>query len=218
MQIAKQIYGINTADNALIFFKSGEPAYITKRFDIKEDGSKWGKEDFASLAERTRDSHGSDFKYEDISYEDLALIIEKYVGAYQIEIEKFYKLILFNFLFSNGDAHLKNFSLMETTAGDYILSPAYDLLNTRIHVADTFFALKNGLFKDGSVRNPTGNDFLKFGLTIGIKEKRVDSIYHSFLDYKAEVLEMIARSFMNQKAKTGYTIHFNTRYRVLEKK
>ncbi|MCK4568900.1 MAG: HipA domain-containing protein, partial [Bacteroidales bacterium] len=50
MQIAGQVYNINTADNAMIFFKDGTPAYITRRFDVKADGGKWGKEDFASLA------------------------------------------------------------------------------------------------------------------------------------------------------------------------
>ena len=64
MQIASQIYGVNTAENAIIFFESGEQAYITKRFDIKKDGTKWGKEDFASLAGRSKDSHGNGFKYE----------------------------------------------------------------------------------------------------------------------------------------------------------
>jgi serine/threonine-protein kinase HipA len=39
MQIARQVYGIETAENALIFFKDGAPAYITKRFDVKEDGN-----------------------------------------------------------------------------------------------------------------------------------------------------------------------------------
>ena len=34
MQIAKQVYGINTAENAMIFFRNGAPAYITKRFDV----------------------------------------------------------------------------------------------------------------------------------------------------------------------------------------
>jgi len=217
MQIASQIYGINTAANALIFFQTGEPAYLTKRFDVKDDDTKWGTEDFGSLSNRTKESHGESYKYENISYEDIAELIAKYVGAYQVEIEKFYKLILFNYLFSNGDAHLKNFSLLETISGDYILSPAYDLLNTRIHVADTFFALKTGLFKDGSVRNPTSKDFKVFGKTIGIKDSRLAKIYDMFLSFKPEVEAMIQKSFLNKKAKKGYLIHYNTRFNVLEK-
>jgi serine/threonine-protein kinase HipA len=56
MQIAKQVYGINTAENAMIFFKDGTPAYITRRFDVKKEGEKWGKEDFASLSGKTKES------------------------------------------------------------------------------------------------------------------------------------------------------------------
>ena len=56
MQIARQVYRLNTAENAMIFFKNGSPAYITKRFDVKDDGGKWGKEDFATLAGKLKDN------------------------------------------------------------------------------------------------------------------------------------------------------------------
>lgn len=68
MQIAKQVYGLNTAENALIFFKNGSPAYITRRFDVKEKDEKWDKEDFATLAGKSKDNAGANFKY-DYSYE-----------------------------------------------------------------------------------------------------------------------------------------------------
>jgi serine/threonine-protein kinase HipA len=42
-------------------------------------------------------------------------------------------MILFNYIFSNGDAHLKNFSVIQSEQGDYTLKPVYDLLCTRIH-------------------------------------------------------------------------------------
>ena len=106
MQIARQVYHINTAENGMIFFKNGEPAYITKRFDLKPGGGKWGKEDFASLAGKTSVNAGENFKY-DYSYEELGFLIQKFVPAWRLEIEKFFALVVFNFLFSNGDAHLK---------------------------------------------------------------------------------------------------------------
>src|ERR1700712_1441986 len=46
MQIARQVYGIETAENALIFFKNSAPAYMTRRFDVKPDGSKLAQDDF----------------------------------------------------------------------------------------------------------------------------------------------------------------------------
>lgn len=53
MQIARQVYGIETAENSQIFFKYGYSAYITKRFEVNEDGTKLAQDDFASLAGRT---------------------------------------------------------------------------------------------------------------------------------------------------------------------
>ncbi|MCK4979660.1 MAG: HipA domain-containing protein, partial [Candidatus Delongbacteria bacterium] len=109
MQIARQVYKIPTAENAIIFFKDGTPAYITKRFDIKDDNLKLGKEDFASLAGKTSMNAGENYKY-DYSYEEIGYLVQKYVPAWRVEIEKIFVIVIFNFLFSNGDAHLKNFA------------------------------------------------------------------------------------------------------------
>ena len=49
MQIASQVYGIETAENGLCFTPKGDMVYITKRFDLAGDGSKYYMEDFASL-------------------------------------------------------------------------------------------------------------------------------------------------------------------------
>lgn len=134
--------------NGLCFFQTGESAYITKRFDVGVGGVKLRKEDFSSLASLMPANGGSNYKYE-YSYEELAELIQRYIPAWRIEIEKYFKVVLFNFLFSNGDAHLKNFSVLETSRGDFRLAPAYDLLNTHLHVDDSDFALSRGLFREG---------------------------------------------------------------------
>ncbi len=224
MQIARQVYGINTAENAMIFFQNGLPAYITKRFDVKADGNKWGKEDFASLAGKTKDNAGADFKYA-FSYEELGLLIQKFVPAWRVEIEKYFSLVLFNFLFSNGDAHLKNFALLESTQGDYFLSPAYDLLNTRIHVNDTDFGLDKGLFADGyksdeyaKYGHPSKADFLEFGKRIGVGEQRLEKLITPFL-VKQDMVEVLTkRSFMNDASKRSYMLMYNTKRNMLLKK
>jgi serine/threonine-protein kinase HipA len=137
MQIAKQVYGITTAECALIFFKNGEPAYLTKRFDYDVLGNKIPLEDFATLSGISKEN-GGEYYREQGSYEDVALVMKKYVGAYHVDIERFFQQIVFNYLFSNGDAHLKNFSLQQTIHNDYLLSPAYDMLNTSIHLLNDF--------------------------------------------------------------------------------
>ena len=221
MQIAKQVYGINTAENAIIFFKDGSPAYVTKRFDVKPDGSKLGKEDFATLAGKTKDNAGLDFKYE-YSYEKLGGLFQKYAPAWRFEIEKYFTLVLFNYAFSNGDAHLKNFSLIESRSGDYILSPAYDLVNTRIHVDDTDFALNKKLFVDGfqspiwkSKGHAAAIDFVEFGKRIGINEARSKILLQPFLERHGLVESLIGRSFLNIAEKRGYLLHYNARRNFL---
>ena len=132
MQIASQIFNIKTAHNALIYFKDGTPAYITKRFDVKGDGTKYIQEDFAQITNRTKETHGESYKYEG-SYLEIGELIKKYVPASMIAIENFFKIIVFNYIFSNGDAHLKNFSLIRNDFGEMELSPSYDLMSTIIH-------------------------------------------------------------------------------------
>ncbi len=222
MQIAKQAYGILTAENALIFFKGGEPAYITKRFDLKKDGSNLGKEDFASLAGKSAEISGTDFKYE-YSYEAMAGLIKKFVPAWKIEMEKFLALILFNYLFSNGDAHLKNFALLETSAGDHLLSPAYDLINTSIHVNDSDFALKDGLFENDyksatlqRTNHPGQKDFMEFAYRIGIRETRADKIIKPFIQRNEMVKTLVESSFLNDQTKKTYLMNYNQRLRLLQ--
>ncbi len=221
MQIAKQVYGLNTAENAMIFFKNGSPAYITKRFDVKEDESKLGTEDFATLAGKTKDNAGANFKYE-YSYEEAGLLIKQYVFAWRVEIEKYFSLVLFNFLFSNGDAHLKNFSLLESSKGDYLLSPAYDLINTRLHVDDTDFALDKGLFADDfkselykKTGHPSKSDFSEFAKRIGVTESRIEKLISPFMEKQAFVEKLIRQSFLSDANKRGYLLMYNTKRNYL---
>lgn len=221
MQIARQVYSIPTAENALIFFEDGTPAYLTKRFDVKPDGTRWGKEDFATLAGKTSDIAGPDFKYQ-TSYEEAGATLRHFVPAWRVEIEKYFVLVVFNYLFSNGDAHLKNFSLLETTSGDYLLSPAYDLLNTHIHVDDSDFALAGGLFADGYKSeswkkngHPGRQDFLELARRIGVADQRVEKLLLPFLTRQPMVETLINRSFLDEPAKRGYQIQYNTRRNYL---
>lgn len=224
MQIARQVYGIHTAANAMIFFKDGTPAYITKRFDVKEgkhtltgQQEKWGEEDFATLAGKTKDNAGANFKYE-YSYEEMGYLVQKYVPAWRVEIEKYFSLVVFNFLFSNGNAHLKNFSLLESTKGDYLLSPAYDLINTRLHVDDTDFALNKGLFADGyksetykKSAHPGKKDFMELAKRIGVAESRVEKLLNPFLEKQPFMETLVSHSFLNDANKRRYLMMYHTK-------
>ena len=104
MQLALQVYHLETAANGLCFFRDGEEAYICRRFDVGPNGQKYQQEDFASLAGLTNANGGSDFKYSNLSYEECADIIRKYVKAAPVEILKFFRIVAFNYLTLNDDA------------------------------------------------------------------------------------------------------------------
>lgn len=218
MQIASQIFKIETAENTLIYFKDAQPAYLVKRFDIKEDGSKWLQEDFSQIKQVNQQSNGANYKYEG-SYAEIATLIKKYCGAWQIEIERFYKAILFNYLFSNGDAHLKNFSLIQTKFGDFRLSPAYDLLCTYLHTPNEP-AMALDLFEDdyySKVYNVLGyysyTDFFEFGIKIGIPKNRVKRIMSDFSNKSLAVKMMIDNSFLGDEMKEIYWNQYQNRLR-----
>lgn len=216
MQIARQVFNIETAENALIFFNDGEPAYITKRFDVKNDGTKWAQEDFASLSQRVPQTHGENYKYLG-NYSQLFELLKKFVPAYHVEAPKLFKLILFNYLISNGDAHFKNFSLIETQFGDFKMSPAYDLLNSRIHIADKDFALDEGLLPPNQTKGKIHEQFYILGETAGIKTTIIDTIFSQIRSKKEEVLALINQSYLSEKLKRNYEQAYLTRLNKLNR-
>lgn len=223
MQIARQVYQLQTAENGLIFFTDGTLAYITKRFDMYEDGVKIPQEDFASLIQKTSETHGQDFKYTG-SYEDIADKIRELVPAWQVEVGKFFSLVLFNYVFANGDAHLKNFSLQQSKDGDYILSPAYDLMNTSLYTDDDDFALEGCLsptLEKTDVYERTGHpcqdDFVRFGQRIGLVDKQINKLIAPFLKPQPKVLELIENSFLEEKQKRMYQRSYEERLKRLQR-
>lgn len=223
MQIASQVYGIKTAENALAFFADGQMVYITKRFDYDENGLKIRQDDFASISGKTDRNSGKDYKYTGC-YEDIARLLKQNVPAWQVEMSRYFSLVVFNYIFSNGDAHLKNFSLRETPNGDYILSPAYDLMNTSIHIDDGDFALQGGLIPKSEYSDtytnsghPCKDDFITFGKRIGVLPKKLHSIIELFATEQPQVLQLIERSFLDEKVKRMYRQSYLERLRRFQR-
>lgn len=202
MQIASQVYGIDTAENGLCFTSTGQPVYITKRFDIMPDGRKRAMEDFASLIGKTETNAGDEYKY-DGSYDDIANGIRRFVPASKIALEKFFRLVVFNYIFANGDAHLKNFSVIHND-GDVALAPEYDLINTAMHLDGDDFGLKNDLspyIEKSDIYDTTGHpcrlDFERFGTHIGLRDSRIRKILDEFMNFPPKVYDLIDNSFLS---------------------
>ena len=218
MQLASQVYGIETAANGLCFFRDGKMAYITRRFDV-HSGGKYAQEDFASLMGFTKADGGSDFKYNNGSYEECAEIIRRFVKAASIDILRFFRIILFNFITLNDDAHLKNFSLI-SNGREYRLAPAYDLVNTSLLLYEPrIFALDKGLFKEGmhltDTRQVTTDDFIELGRRIGLPSKLVTQEIKHFTTPNEKADAMIERSFLSEELKHSYRLSYHYRQSMI---
>lgn len=209
MQIAGQVYGISTAPCGLCFTNKGQAVYITRRFDILPDNTKLPMEDFATLLRKTEQPVGEIFKYQGC-YGDIARAIRENVAAWKVEMERFFELLLFNYIYGNGDAHLKNFSLIYN-GQDYRLSPAYDLMDTSLHLRGDDFALDGGLSNEiekSDVMLRTGHacrlDFERFGRLLGIPERRLQRILNRYAQVPPTTSILIAHSFLDNKMKRSY--------------
>jgi serine/threonine-protein kinase HipA len=216
MQIARQVFNIETAENALIFFRNGQPAYITRRFDRDGEGIKLAKEDFASLTGRTPQTHGENYKYQG-NYLELFEQMKNHLPAYKLEAVKLFKLLVFNYLISNGDAHLKNFSLLETPQGDFRLSPAYDLMNTRIHIADADFALEDGLLPRNMAQGTIWAKLVLLAEKAELSLKQKEDVLDQMLLGQEKVELLIGASYLDDRHKRSYLQAYQTRLKKLIK-
>jgi len=214
MQMAGRVFGMPVAVNALVYLKDGEPAYLTRRFD-RRDGMKIPQEDFCQLGARTEESHGKNYKY-DCSCEELGRILRRFCPAYPVEVEKLFARLLFNYVFSNGDAHLKNFSLFMSEHGDHVLTPAYDLLCTSMHfphesrtALDLFDSYESKFFRDNGFYG--AEDFFSLAERYGIRKKRAERLIFSYPARRDQVEFLISRSFLSEAGKDEYLRRFRDR-------
>ena len=216
MQVMQRVFRVPTASCALCFFQNGAPAYITRRFDRAPSGTPLMFEDFASLSGVL----GGDANRKYIgSYQEMAGIIDRHSGTPQPDKETFFRLVLGNFLLCNGDAHLKNFGLLEAPTGEMRLAPAYDVLCTRLHLRnDPPFAMESGLFADGRpLPRHAGSHFLDWACSIGISPARAETFIRRALKSFDAVAAMARASHLSPQALRAFIYEIRLRFSMLSR-
>jgi len=190
-----EIAKIKTANHSLIRLESGNLAYITKRLDRTKNG-KLAMEDMCQLSERlTEDKyHGS--------YEQIAKTIIKYSKSPMLDVINFFELVLFSYITGNADMHLKNFSLLDHNKLGMTLSPAYDLVNTKLVNPKDDEDLALSL--NGKKKKIKKHDFIKAMSTLNLDNKQQENIFNKFQKAIPYWLEFIDRSFLSDEFKKGY--------------
>jgi len=192
-QLARLV-GIEVAPNGLVSLKDGSLAYIVRRFDRLPDGHKLRQEDFCQLAELP-----PRHKYES-SAENCVKLIRKYADEPPVEILKLYRLLLFTWWSGNGDMHLKNFSLLTGEDGITRLTPAYDLVCTRLIIPDDQLALPLQGKKDNLRRGV----WRRFAEYCGLPEKVALRVLNTQAAALDEATKLIDRSFLPDDQKQDF--------------
>lgn len=111
----------------------------------------------------------SDFRTPSLDYEDLLNLTGALTKDIR-EVEKMYRLAVFNVLAHNRDDHAKNFSFLMDENGTWKLAPAYDL---------TFSSGPNGeqsTMVMGEGRNPKISHLIKLGQEAKLSKKLINEI------------------------------------------
>lgn len=201
-----ELVKIKTATHTLIRLKSGELAYLTKRFDRKNE-DKIAVEDFCQLTENL-----TEHKYRG-SIEKIGKLIYQLTKNSGFEAQKLFEIVLFNYLTANADMHLKNYSLIENDFNEYELSPAYDLLNTLLLIPDD--KEESALTINGKKNRLKIEDFNQLAKTLKIPNKSVESIYKRFIKIRLKWIDFVEISFLNKDTKQAYIETLNTRFNKL---
>ncbi|MFW8601077.1 HipA domain-containing protein [Desulfobacterota bacterium M19] len=197
--------GIDVPLHGLLYGRDGELTYFIKRFDRFGRKGKVHVEDFAQLSGQDRDT-----KYRS-SMEQLVRLVEKFCTFPVVEKVKLLRLTLFSFLVGNEDMHLKNFSVIRHK--DVIsLSPAYDLLNTTIILAQPEEEIALPLH--GRKNKLQRNDLIEYFACerLQLSEKVIGKMLDQFLGVRSEWEALLKASFLSEKMKEKYLDILNNRF------
>ena len=117
-------------------------AFGIKRFD-RDNQRRIHSEDFAQVLVKYPHE-----KYNSANYEQIGKVLYQFTGNGIANAQQFARRLLVNILLGNGDAHLKNWSLLYSDRFTPELAPAYDIVTTNVYIeGECEYALNLGKTK-----------------------------------------------------------------------
>ena len=183
-------FGLRIAPCLLLELSDGTPTYIVKRFDRYKRGRRIKK----LACEDMQQILGGPDKYAG-SHEQIAQAVRQHCTFIPLEFQRLFEVVIFNFAIGNGDAHRKNFSLLTSVDGTIALSPAYDLVSSRLAIPAESDEL--ALTVSGKRNRLRRVDFLAFAAHLSIAPDYAEGKIADLLNLHGEFTEMIAASRLN---------------------
>ena len=200
---------IHTARHTLIRLADGELGYLTLRMDRGPKGEKISMLDMCQLTNRL-----TEHKYYG-TYQQLAETVKKYSSAPMLDVQRFWEIVLFSWITGNSDMHCKNFSLIDRGSGDYVLSPAYDLLAVLLADPDDSEEMAMSFVVGGEKSGFDRNTFMTAFVQSGIPAAVADKMIERMKSYLPQWKELISQSFLSDEFKADYYRLLNQRTELL---
>jgi serine/threonine-protein kinase HipA len=206
MRIA-EMFGIKTVKSSLIRLASGELSFITKRIDRASAGNKIHMLDMFQITEAS-DKYRS-------SMEKVGKALGQYSANSLLDKSYFFDLSVFSFLTGNNDMHLKNFSMINDNE-EWLLSPAYDLLNVAIVNPGDDEDL--ALTLEGKKKKLKREHFERLGKGLDLTDRQIEGTFRRLFGNKYKAIEWINNSFLSKDYQDEYIKLLNERYARMEER
>jgi len=204
-----EVARIRTARHTLIRLADGELGYLTLRMDRGRKGEKISMLDMCQLTNRL-----TEHKYYG-TYQQLAETIKKYSSVPMLDVQRYWEVVMFSWITGNSDMHCKNFSLVDTGGGEYVLSPAYDLLAVLLadptDTEEMAMSFEVGGAKSDFDRNTFTTAFTQSGIPAAVANKMIERMKGNLPEWE----KLISQSFLSEKMKTDYCHLLNQRIALL---
>ena len=207
MHLAEQA-GIAVVPHCLARFMDGQLVYLSTRIDRTYKGEKVPMEDLCQLSEQL-----TEYKYRG-SYEQVSKVINRFSAAPMLDVVNFWQVVIFSWLTGNSDMHLKNFSLY-APKGNYVLAPAYDLLNTLAVVPTDPEELALNL--NGKKRKIGWRDWSAAMTRSCVPEKVQENMRKRFVQVLPKWEDTIRNSFLTETMQERYLEIVRTRMEQMKK-
>lgn len=168
--------GIDMEDCRLLE-ENGRRHFMTRRFDRLTGGARLHLQSLGALAHFDFNLAGA------YSYEQ-ALLVMRRMGLPMRDIEQQFRRMVFNIVARNHDDHVKNIAFLMDRAGNWSLSPAFDM--TYSFNPDGAWTARHQMSMNGKREDFSLEDFRACGRAASMKRGRAERIV-------AEVQDTVAR-------------------------
>jgi serine/threonine-protein kinase HipA len=150
-----------------LFEENGRRHFMTRRFDRLAGGEKLHMQSLCALAHYDFNMAGA-YAYEQ------ALLVIRQLGLPMSAIEEQFRRMVFNIIARNQDDHVKNIAFLMDKAGNWSLSPAFDVTYS-FNPAGSWTA-SHQMTLNGKRDDFTPDDFRDCARTVSMKRGRAEAI------------------------------------------